>query len=161
MKLQLRWTDQRRDLPDILRIERDSFHEPWDEKMFRDVLRMKNTAGFTAETNGKVCGYFVYAIHKDSLSVQNFAVAANKRRQGVGREMAAKLLVKLATHDRDYVSLAIRERNVIGQLFWRACGFKATEVARKFFVDQDAYIFRFQPQAPTVAEWLEEAEVVD
>ncbi|TSC63806.1 MAG: ribosomal-protein-alanine N-acetyltransferase, partial [Parcubacteria group bacterium Gr01-1014_106] len=79
----IRWMI-RRDMAEVLQIERKSFDYSWTEDDFLLCLRQRNCIGNVAEWNDTVVGFMVYELHKTSLHVLNFAVAPQFRRQSVG-----------------------------------------------------------------------------
>ncbi len=121
VRVHIRWMI-RRDMPEVLAIERDSFEFPWSEEEFLTCLRQRNCIGMVAEHDERVVGFMVYELNKTRIHVLNFAVAADHRRQGVGRQMMSKLIAKLSSQRRTRVTLEVRERNLPAQLFFRAAG---------------------------------------
>ena len=99
-----------------------------------------------AEFDDRVIGFMVYELHKDHLHVLNFAVHPDLQCQGVGRQMAEKLIGKLSHERRNRISLEIRETNLDAQLFFRNLGFVATDVLRDHYEDttEDAYLMVFR-----------------
>jgi [ribosomal protein S18]-alanine N-acetyltransferase len=135
----------RRDHPEVLAIERASFDYPLDEDGLIRVLRQRNCIGMVAEYGEQVVGFMIYELHKDRLDMLDFAVHPEFRRQGIGRQMVAKLVDKLSGHRRTWIALSVRESNLAGQLFFRAEGFRATEVIRGHYPDtgEDAYAMEY------------------
>jgi len=144
-KAHIRWMI-RRDMPEVLAIESDSFEFPWCENDFLRCLRQRNCIGMVAERNNEVVGFMIYELHKSRLHILNFAVSARYRRVGVGTQMIAKLLGKLSTDRRNRILLEVRETNLAAQLFFRATGFRAVSVLRQFYEDtpEDAYLMQFR-----------------
>ena len=144
-KTHIRWMI-RRDMPEVLAIESDSFEFPWCENDFLRCLRQRNCIGMVAERNNEVVGFMIYELHKSRLHILNFAVSARYRRVGVGTQMIAKLLGKLSTDRRNRILLEVRETNLAAQLFFRATGFRAVSVLRQFYEDtpEDAYLMQFR-----------------
>jgi ribosomal-protein-alanine N-acetyltransferase len=145
----------RRDMPEVLAIERDSFEFPWFEEEFVRCLRQRNCIGMVAEHAERVVGFMIYELHKTRLHILNFAVAPDMRRRGVGRQMAEKLVGKLSSQRRTRISLEVRETNLPAQIFFRQNGFRATSVLHDFYEDspEDAYLMQFYHHA-------EEAEMI-
>lgn len=137
----------RRDLPAIMAIETRSYVNPWTEDEFVTQLRQRNTIGMCVEiaNNGYdvVAGYVIYELHKNRLHILNMAVEPGIRRWGVGRFMILKLSSKLAVQGRNRVEALVRETNLPAQLFFKAMGFRATNVIRNAYddSDEDAYSF--------------------
>lgn len=135
----------RRDMVEVLEIERESFERPWFEGDFLHRLRQRNCIGMVAEHDERVVGFMIYELHKTKLHILNFAVASGVRRRGVGRQMAMKLVGKLSSQRRTRISLEVRETNLDAQMFFRAAGFKATSILHDFYDDspEDAYLMQF------------------
>lgn len=140
-KLAIRWMI-RRDMEDVLAIERDSFEFPWDEHWFTKCLRQRNCIGMVYDAEKSrdtkafdIRGFFIYELHKTRLHVLNFAVARLHRRSGIGRAMVEKLKDKLSWERRSRILLEVRETNLSAQLFFRAMGFRAVSVLRDFYED--------------------------
>lgn len=147
--LQLRWII-RRDMDEILAIERSSFEVPWDECDFVICLSQRNMIGIVAETGFQIRGFMVYELRKHELEIVNFAVHPEMRRQLIGTTMLCRLKEKLSIQHRRELVLKIRESNLPGQLFFSQAGFKACGVLRQWYCDgqpEDAYVMRFSPYA--------------
>lgn len=142
MNPHIRWMI-RRDLPRVLEIENDCFPDPWTEDNFVACLRQRNIIGMVADDRDETVGFMLHELHRNRLHVINFAVCPKRRREGVGDAMIRKLTGKLGDI-RNRITLHVCERNLNGQLFFRACGFRAVSVVREMYDDgQDAYLFRY------------------
>ncbi|MFO1022082.1 MAG: ribosomal protein S18-alanine N-acetyltransferase [Planctomycetales bacterium] len=138
--VQVRWMI-RRDMADVLEIERESFEYPWSEEDFLNCLRQRNCIGMVAEHEGRVVGFMIYELFKAKLHVMSFAVANRLRRTSIGSQMIEKLINKLSQQRRHSISLEVRETNLKAQLFFQKQGFRAVSVLRDFYEDtlEDAY----------------------
>ncbi len=143
-KLHIRWMI-RRDMAEVLAAELASFEYAWTEEDFLRCLRQRNCIGMVAEINDRIVGFMIYELHKGKLHVLNFAVAPAHRRTGIGRVMVKKLIGKLVTHKRSKITLAVRERNLTAQLFFRGQDFKAVRVLRDYYEDsrEDAFLMEY------------------
>jgi ribosomal-protein-alanine N-acetyltransferase len=142
--VQIRWMI-RRDMPEVLDIEQQSFEFAWTEDDFLCCLRQRNCIGMVAEHQERIVGFMIYELLKSQLHVLNFAVAPWARRQGVGSQMIDKLVAKLAQQRRHEIRLEVREGNLPAQLFFHRQSFFATNVLRGYYDDtaEDAYVMRF------------------
>ena len=148
----IRWMI-RRDMPEVLDIEGQSFEFPWSEEDFIRCLRQRNCIGMVAEFEEQVVGFMIYELHKTRLHVLNFAVNPSFRRRAVGQAMMGKLVSKLSHQRRNRILLEVRETNLAAQLFFRNIGFRAVSVLRDFYDDttEDAYLMQYTYQ-PAEAE---------
>ncbi len=143
-RTQIRWLI-RRDMDEVLAIERYSFQFPWTEEEFLCCLRQRNCIGTVAELDHKIVGSMIYELHKSILRILNFAVAPEARRHGIGRQMVQRLIDKLSQQRRREIVLEVRETNVPAQLFFSNNGFRAITVLRNHYDDtcEDAYYMRY------------------
>lgn len=144
LDVHIRWMI-RRDMEQVLSIEKTAFEFPWSEDDFVTCLRRRNCIGMVAERDDRVVGFMIYELHKTRLHVLNFAVALDERRQGIGDQMVEKLIGKLSSQRRTRLSLEVRETNLEAQLFFKRAGFRATSVLRDFYDDspEDAYLMQY------------------
>lgn len=144
----VRWL-VRRDLDDVLRIERESFSHAWNAQDFREAMKIPSIIGMVADlqtkTSHQIVGYMLYEVRKQSLELLNLAVDTAHRRTGAGRAMLLKITDKLRAHGRTRAFTRVRESNIGAHLFFRSAGWTATKVLRGYFDDsgEDAYLFRF------------------
>jgi ribosomal-protein-alanine N-acetyltransferase len=144
-RVHIRWMI-RRDMPEVLQTEQQSFEFPWTEEDFLRCLRQRNCIGMVAEQGEKVVGFMIYELHKTKLHILNFAVHPVWRRASVGAQMVAKLISKLSSHRRTRITLEVRETNLTAQLFFRKQEFKATRVLRGYYEDsgEDAFVMEYR-----------------
>lgn len=145
LDVQIRWLI-RRDMPEVLRIETQSFEFAWTEEDFLCCLRQRNCIGMVAEHDHEIVGFMVYELHKSRLNILNFAVAPEYRRQGVASQMVMRLIDKLSQQRRKEILLEVRERNLDAQMFFKQQNFRAVRVLRSHYDDtsEDAYIMQFR-----------------
>ena len=144
VRVHIRWMI-RRDMPEVLHTEQESFEYAWTEEDFLKCLRQRNCIGMVAEQNEKVIGFMIYELHKAKLHILNFAVHPACRRVGVGAQMVAKLISKLSSHRRTRITLEVRETNLAAQLFFRKQDFRAMKVLRAYYEDsgEDAFLMQY------------------
>ena len=145
VRVHIRWMI-RRDMPEVLQTEQESFEFAWTEEDFLRCLRQRNCIGMVAEQGEKVVGFMIYELHKAKLHILNFAVHPSWRRLGVGAQMVAKLISKLSSHRRTRITLEVRETNLVAQLFFQKQGFKAVRVLRAYYEDsgEDAFLMQYK-----------------
>lgn len=153
LKVQIRWLI-RRDMAEVLEIERTCFEHAWTEEDFLACLRQRNCIGMVAEHEHRIVGFMIYELHKSKLRIMNFAVAPNAARNGVGSQMVQRLIDKLSQQRRKEIALEVRETNLSAQLFFQSQGFKAVCVLRRHYDDttEDAYVMQYSLHASD--EWV-------
>ena len=151
--IHVRWMI-RRDMLEVLCIEKEAFEFPWSDEDFTRCLRQRNCIGMVAELADSVVGFMIYELHRSRLHMLNFAVARSHRRLGIGTQMIRKLAAKLAPERRTRIVLEVRETNLSAQLFFRALNFRAISVLKDFYQDsaEDAYLMQFCLEAEAVVE---------
>ncbi len=157
VRVHIRWMI-RRDMPEVLQTEQESFEFAWTEEDFLRCLRQRNCIGMVAEQGERVVGFMIYELHKAKLHILNFAVNPNCRRGAVGNQMVSKLISKLSSHRRTRITLEVRETNLAAQLFFRTQGFRAVKVLRAFYEDsgEDAFLLQYR-LAEDVGDEVEES----
>jgi len=63
LKPQIRWLI-RRDMPEVLEIERANFEYTWTEEDFLCCLRQRNCIGMVAEIAHNIEGFMIYELHE-------------------------------------------------------------------------------------------------
>lgn len=153
LEVLVRWLI-RRDLPEVLAIEEASFEFAWTEEDFVKCLRQRNCIGMVAQdVNDQTLGFMVYELFARRLELMNFAVHPDVRRRGIGAAMSARLVEKLSAQKRTTLGVVVRERNLPAQLFFRAQGFRATQVLRAYYDDSPEDAYRMQYTLAAAAKW--------
>lgn len=142
-----------RDLPALLAIEQASFGvSQWSEEEFRRLLARRTIWGQVCTEQERILGYSVFEVptppagEPGSFELLSIAVHPACRRLGVGRELVGRLRRRL-NERRPLLRTLVRETNLDAQLFFRAVGFLATEVLRRFDDDgRDAYVMELREE---------------
>lgn len=138
----IRWM-VRRDLAEVLQIEVNS-QFAWNEEDFLKALRQSNCIGMVTELEDRVVGFMIYELHKKKIHIINLGIDPQFYRHGIGTQMIDKLLNKLCKFSRIAITAHIRESNLNAQLFFAAQGFRAIEVLRRYYGDEDTYKFKIK-----------------
>ena len=110
-------------LPQIQRIEQQSFSVPWTEAMLRMQLDPDSHVFLTAETPEGVVGYVGMLYVLDEGYISNVAVAPAARRRGIGRALVKEMLCRAETRELSFVTLEVREHNEAAIALYAGEGF--------------------------------------
>lgn len=140
VRVHIRWMI-RRNMPEVLAIEAESFEFPWMEEDFIHCLRGRNTVGMVAEHDDRIVGFMIYRLFKRKVELLNLAVARKQRRLSIGTQMMEKLKGRLSVQRRTSIVLRVQERNLRAQFFFRGMGFRASSVEKNYWdTGDDAYL---------------------
>ena len=145
IRVHIRWM-VRRDLPEVLKIENESFEFPWTKDDFLGKPHQRNCIYMVAEYNENIVGFIVYELNKNKIKLINLAVDPRFRRLGVGTQMVAKLIGKLNYQNRKRITFEIRETNLGAQLFFRTIGFQVIQILKNYHyeMEEDAYLMQYR-----------------
>lgn len=124
------------DLPEILKIEGDSFTNPWSRTMFeRDILHNKLAHIFTVRRDSAIIGYFSLWKIVDEGHLVTLAVVPEKRRQGLGSAILLEIIRRARELRIDKITLEVRENNREAILMYTKFGFIKAGVRLKYYDD--------------------------
>jgi [ribosomal protein S18]-alanine N-acetyltransferase len=128
------------DLPAVISIERRSFPTPWSLAMF--VLELSKPSGIClAATEGEeLLGYLVCSRYDQVWHLMNVAVAPERRRRGIARELISRLVEEGG--DRLPFTLEVRVSNQPAIAMYERLGFRSAGVRPRYYQDngEDALI---------------------
>ncbi len=105
-------TDAREELlPQIQRIEQQSFSVPWTEQMLRMQLEPDSHVFLTAETADGVVGYVGMMYVLDEGYITNVAVRHDCRRCGIADALLGELERRARALMLSFLTLEVRESN--------------------------------------------------
>lgn len=125
----------RHDLPLMVRLEGESFAEPWTRQMLDDSLHAPQVTCLVAEEDGEAVGYCLFSCAADEAEVQSIAVSVGHRRRGVGRALVAALVSRARETGARRVWLEVRRANRAAAALYRSCGFTARGTRHSYYAD--------------------------
>jgi [ribosomal protein S18]-alanine N-acetyltransferase len=126
------------DVSDVMRIERASFNEPWAEVHFYFELYTKTANNWVAIENNELCGYLCFWLIANEIHINNIAVKASKKRQGVAQEMMKKLTSFAHNNNVCTMTLEVNEHNEPAKGFYRKNGFEQVGIRPKYYQHDQA-----------------------
>lgn len=142
------------DLPLILKIEKDSFEEPWSEEIFNIMLKSSNKSShnfYVCEEANKIIGYIIwekeYFYEKSEnllhpiAHILNFCVKPEERRNSFGRKIIEFGLKKMIEDELNYCYLEVRESNLAARSLYESIGMKYTLKSPNYYLNEDGLIY--------------------
>lgn len=121
--LDIRWLI-RRDVPEIIAIDRMSFTNPVSAEDIAAQMRATSMIWLVAVHDDRIVGYIAYSLLKHQFAVDRLAVAPAFRRRGVASALVRKITRKMNDGLRSKVHVQVSERDLEAQLFFRSAGFR-------------------------------------
>ena len=132
--MELRINDAREELlPQIQRIEQQSFSVPWTEAMLRIQLQPDSHVFLTAETAEGVVGYVGMMYVLDEGYISNVAVRPDCRRQGVARALLTALEARARALLLSFLTLEVRESNAAALALYESCGYRVAGRRKNYY----------------------------
>jgi [ribosomal protein S18]-alanine N-acetyltransferase len=119
------------DLPEILRIERTSFADPWSRESFVTSLDLERMHFLVAEERREeeaghevgdsiLVGYVIALVLSEEAEIANLAVAASVRRRGVGGLLLDRATDDLTQRGVRSLYLEVRESNLAARALYES-----------------------------------------
>ena len=150
------------DVDGVHAIEEATFPRPWTREDFVKEMTQNACARYlVAEQAGEIVGFAGAWIVLDEAHVTNIAVAADCRRQGVGRAVTQALVQYAANLGVQYMTLEVRRSNEAAQQLYKQLGFVSVGVRKRYYADngEDAYLMVLEHMPPADPDF-EEPETV-
>ena len=135
-----------RHVPEIARLEKEIFSDPWSEKSLTDTLSGNNSLFLVCEKDGEVAGYVVCYVVYDEAAIANVAVSPKYRRQGIAEAIISELQRRVRQRDCLTVTLEVRVSNTPAISLYEKLGFKTVGTRRGFYSKprEDAYVMLYE-----------------
>jgi ribosomal-protein-alanine N-acetyltransferase len=114
----------RRDIPEIVEIEKELGYEPWTENDIIAFTRERCAIGVIIEEAGRIIGYVFYYVHPKSIDIIRVGVCVGKKGIGAGTELISRLKRK----PKQFMTVSVPESLLDLQLFFKKMGFRAIKV---------------------------------
>ncbi|MBU2599138.1 ribosomal protein S18-alanine N-acetyltransferase [bacterium] len=133
---------EKKDLQEIMVIERASFIDPWSKEMFLDEFKNKLSYFLVAKFMKKVVGYGGFWLIFDEAHLVNLAISPYYRRKKFGEQLLDALLKLAVFKAAKRATLEVRQSNQAAQNFYQKFGFKPVAIRKKYYQDnrEDALI---------------------
>ncbi len=133
------------DIEDIVKIEQDTFHDPWDKTGFFDALYYYPSTFFVIKTQGKIAGFICAGIENTGEEIyghiMNVATLPEYRKQGIGGKLIQRIEYECLLIGATAVQLEVRVSNNNAQRFYRKMGYSHVFIIGGYYTNgEDAIV---------------------
>lgn len=131
------------DVPTVIHIERASFPTSWRPEAFHRELANATACYVVAHAPAaEVIGFGGMWLVTDEGHITTLAVHPDWRRQGVGRQLLAALLLEAVRRGARRMTLEVRAGNEAARALYEQFGFRAVAVLARYYRDtaEDALV---------------------
>ncbi len=130
------------DLKTVMVLEHESFIDSWTAEHFAYELNANPYAHlFVAEQDDIILGFIDFWIMFEQATINQIAVAARFRKQGIGSIILADSLKRLNEAGCHQVTLEVRLSNLSGQAFYEKFGFTTILRKPKYYSDGEDALY--------------------
>jgi len=130
-------------LPAVYELEKECFSHPWSLASLEEAYNNPAAYFFVAkDDDNNVIGYISAYMVRDESFVNNVAVTASHRREGIGRALVERMLETVYKNGASFLSLEVRLSNTPAYNLYQSLGFEVEGVRKGFYrdPDEDAFI---------------------
>lgn len=120
-------------LPQIQRIEQQSFAVPWTEQMLRMQLQPDSHVFLTAQAEGGVVGYIGMMYVLDEGYISNVAVHPDFRRRGVADALLDALEARARALLLSFLTLEVRQSNAPAVALYEKHGYRVAGRRKNYY----------------------------
>ena len=123
------------DVDGMHQVEQATFAVPWSRASIEAELTNPCARYLVARENGEVIGYAGMWLVIDEGHVTNVAVRADKRGQGLGKELMKQLIQLAADSGMIWMTLEVRRSNKVAQNLYHTFGFVDVGYRKRYYED--------------------------
>jgi [ribosomal protein S18]-alanine N-acetyltransferase len=136
--------DGQTDLDGVLRVEAESFTNPWTRDMYAWELQNRSVCHiYVVRTDEcRVAAFCAFWLVFDEIHVNNIAVLPQFRRHGIGRTLMQHVLVEAHRLGATRATLEVRASNAAALALYEGLGFYVAATRRNYYSNpvEDALI---------------------
>lgn len=147
---------------EIIAIEKVSFPSPWTVDAFREEMNRSFSALWVFLEDEVVRGYLCCWFMAEEVHLMNIAVHPQRRGQGIGRTLLAKMISAGIRAGAQGAVLEVRPSNRPARALYREAGFQEIGRRRKYYREtgEDAILMMLQLEPENDAEALTAGDIV-
>ncbi|MEO0290098.1 MAG: ribosomal protein S18-alanine N-acetyltransferase [candidate division WOR-3 bacterium] len=129
-----------KDIPEIFKIEKEVFPDPWSFYSFLFELKNPDNYFYVIEIEKKVIGYIIAGEYEESYHLKNIAIKGECQGKGYGKFLLNNLIEKAKKEGKKYIFLEVRAKNERAIKFYEKYGFKRNRLLKGYYgYKEDGY----------------------
>ena len=117
----------------IVKIENESFGDPWSKKLFDDLLVNDYAVSFAAVESTEIAGYLIAYDLITEIQILNIAVKESKRRGKIATKLFDAIFDYAKSNEIEEFTLEVRPSNIGAIAFYKKLGFKIDGVRKNYY----------------------------
>ncbi|MCL1859318.1 MAG: ribosomal protein S18-alanine N-acetyltransferase [Oscillospiraceae bacterium] len=117
----------------IVKIERESFGDPWSKKLFVDLIDNPLAVCFVAVEDAEVAGYLIAYQIIDEIQILNIAVKESKRNGKIATELFNVIFEYAKIESVKEFTLEVRQSNIGAIALYKKLGFKIDGMRKNYY----------------------------
>lgn len=136
------------DLDEVLKIELDSFPNPWTRAQFESELKNAVSFSYTLKLpdsgTERLAAYIIFWVVHGEAHILNIAVGREFRRMGLAAQLLDTALYIMRRNMAYEVFLEVRKSNRAALNLYRKFGFKESFERKNYYGDEDAIVMTLE-----------------
>ncbi len=124
-------------IPDILKVERESFTDAWTEAMFEEEILGKFSHYYVAEVDGVAVAYMGMWSLSGEGHITNIAVAKEYRRKGIAKALIEHFIEIAKKENLEFMTLEVRRSNDAAKALYKSFGFIEVGERKKYYENKE------------------------
>ena len=121
------------DLPEMMKIERSSFDNPWSAQVMRDSLEAAHTKAIGLEVDTTLIGYIVLSIVLDEAEILSMTIHPDYQGQGYGKVLLTKGIHEVSRLGVKTLYLEVRVNNAVAIHLYEKLGFVRIGIRPRYY----------------------------
>lgn len=125
------------DIPEVVRIEGNSFSDPWSEHAF--ITEISNSSAYYSVlcVDGKIAGFSGMWIIMDESHITTVAVSEEFRRHHLGERLLIDILEEARRQGAKRATLEVRQSNIAAQNLYKKYEFAPVAIRREYYTNNN------------------------
>jgi ribosomal-protein-alanine N-acetyltransferase len=121
------------DLPEVVKIEKELFTDPWPKSVFREDIASLFSHPFVLQLNNNLAGYVIMWVAVDKGHLTNIAVATKYQRKSIAKKLLSFILRFAMEMKLAQIVLEVRSSNAPAISLYEGFGFERLAIHKNYY----------------------------